>query len=139
MNLCEIKRNLEKSETEKVVEVINAATRILSDRIGGMKIEPIAENIEYNGLELQKVNRKAREGDYVRFHKLTTEDTTNGKLYEVRRGVRYIDNKGNPYRVHGWQGCPNPEIYEVIGNIGYIHHVSNDAEAVYKACECNGR
>jgi len=84
------------------------------------------EIIHHKGKLLCKVSRKAKVGDYVRFHNLhrsyeMKENTINRKLYKVFKqggyedGGVYFDEEGNERDVLGWEIDPIPDVFEVCG------------------------
>lgn len=84
------------------------------------------EIIHHKGKLLCKVSRKAKVGDYVRFHNLHhsygfKEKTINGKLYKVFKqggyedGGVYFDEEGNERDVLGREIDPIPDVFEVCG------------------------
>lgn len=97
------------------------------------------ETFEHEGKLLRKVNREALEGDYARFSKVQARRTTSvtpGRFYEVESDKGRLVFKcdgvtGTPYMLYGNFGrtTDNVEVFEVVGNVGYIHHVSNDKPA----------
>lgn len=91
--------------------------------------------VVHNGKVLVQVERKAREGDYVVFEGLDSVLTINGEFYEVYKNnelpcyspVERIGNLG----VYGWQEeCPNPKVYEVIGNLPQSNLVAEAFEPI---------
>jgi hypothetical protein len=84
------------------------------------------EIIHHKGKLVCKVSRKAKVGDYVRFHNLHHSygfkgKTINGKLYKVFKpggseaGGVYFDEEGNERDVLGWDTNPNPDVFEICG------------------------
>ncbi|MGE7622795.1 hypothetical protein ACQKMD_06965 [Viridibacillus sp. NPDC096237] len=84
------------------------------------------EVIHLKGKLLCKVFRKAKVGDYIRFHNLHRSDefkvnTINGKLYKVFKsggyedGGVYFDEEGIERDVLGWERNPIPDVYEICG------------------------
>lgn len=75
--------------------------------------------VVHNGKVLVRVDRKAREGDYVVFEGLNRSDSTKSdKFYEVLSDLEYKDDTGTILRVYGWGTTyHNLKVFEVIGNL----------------------
>jgi len=95
-----------------------------------------SETFEHEGKLLRKVDREAREGNYAIFSKEQAERTTDvtpGKFYKIeilrdKLAFRHDGATKPSYILYGKFGRTpeNVEVFEVVGNVGYIHHVSND-------------
>ena len=77
--------------------------------------------VVHNGKVLVKVERKAREGDFVVFEGLESHYTINGKFYETYEkdgALCYTATDNVSYTVYGWGDfCEITKVYEVIGNL----------------------
>ena len=73
------------------------------------------ETFEHEGLLLRKVDRKRKNGDFVRFHGTGNTATVNGKLYEVYNKDFYKNDNGYEYHIDGWshRGA-TVEVFEVV-------------------------
>lgn len=116
------------AETVKMVEEMkkNAEANVafanqLKANIVALQKSTAHDLAVHNGKVLVKVERKAREGDFVVFEGLESHYTANGVFYGVYKEcgeLHYTAADGFSYDVYGWERrCPNPKVYEVIGNI----------------------
>lgn len=90
--------------------------------------------VVHNGKVLVKVERKAREGDFVVFEGLNSSYTVNGDFYETYKedgAICYTATDNGCYMVYGWGDfCETTKVYEVIGNLP-----QSDVVAVEKKCK----
>lgn len=116
------------AETVKMVEKMkkNAEANVaLSNQLKANIVElqksTAHDLVVHNGKVLVKVERKAREGDFVVFEGLESHYTINGKFYETyeKDGALCYTATGNySYTVYGWGDfCEITKVYEVIGNL----------------------
>lgn len=129
------------AETVKMVEEMkkNAEANVafanqLKANIVALQKSTAHDLVVHNGKVLVKVERKAREGDFVVFEGLESDYTANGVFYGVYKecgGLHYTAADGFSYDVYGWErGCPNPNIYEVIGNLPQSNLVAEAFEPI---------
>lgn len=117
------------AETVKMVEKMkkNAEANVafanqLKANIVALQNSTAHDLVVHNGKVLVKVERKAREGDFVVFNGLSTVFTINDKFYEVCKPFDtpvYYDDENYIRDVYAWLECPEPKVkvYEVIGNL----------------------
>lgn len=114
------------AETVKMVEKMkkNAEANValanqLKANIVALQKSTAHDLVVHNGKVLVKVERKAREGDFVVFEGLNRPDSTKSdKFYEVLSDLEYKDDTGTILRVYGWGTTyHNLKVFEVIGNI----------------------
>lgn len=83
--------------------------------------------VVHNGKVLVKVERKAREGDFVVFEGLNSSYTVNGDFYETYKkdgAICYTATDNDCYTVYGWGNfCETTKVYEVIGNLPQSNEV----------------
>lgn len=116
------------AETVKTVEKMkkNAEANVafanqLKANIVALQKSTAHDLVAHNGKVLVKVERKAREGDFVVFEGLESNYTINGKFYETYEkngALCYTATDNLSYTVYGWGDfCEITKVYEVIGNL----------------------
>lgn len=83
----------------------------------------VEETIEFEGATYRKVEREAREGDVVIFHKSTRPWATNSRKYAVQKGPKFDDNDGdmqNIYNVLAGRTRETVDVYEPIEQAKYV-------------------
>lgn len=116
------------AETVKMVEEMkkNAEANVafanqLKANIVALQKSTAHDLVVHNGKVLVKVERKAREGDFVVFEGLESHYTINGKFYETYEkdgALCYTATDNVSYTVYGWGDfCEITKVYEVIGNL----------------------
>lgn len=112
---------------EELTSRENAVTKYVAREIPS--IVDGVETIEHDGKLLRKVDRGCKTGDWVRFSGEHARDITFGKFYEVFQADGWFRDDTEELRfVRSTVNVNNLdcEVFEVVGNVGYIHHVSND-------------
>lgn len=117
----------EQLNVEKVLNVVERMKGLVAEletELSSSTVEEttatVAETeiIEHEGLKLKRVDRKAREGDYIRFINLNKQFTTDNKLYKVfmvNGTARYRNDSQDILRVYGWDITkPKIEVFEVV-------------------------
>lgn len=106
-------------EMKKNAEANVAFANQLKANIVALQKSTAHDLVAHNGKVLVKVERKAREGDFVVFEGLNRPDSTKSdKFYEVLSDLEYKDDTGTILRVYGWGTTyHNLKVFEVIGNL----------------------
>lgn len=122
------------AETVKMVEKMkkNAEANVafanqLKANIIELQKSTAHDLVVHNGKVLVKVERKAREGDFVVFEGLNSSYTVNGDFYETYKkdgAICYTATDNDCYTVYGWGDfCETTKVYEVIGNLPQSNEV----------------
>lgn len=92
------------------------------------KVDVSEKYVQHDGQILKLVERRAEDGDYVRFSNAKNEmlGTDKEEFYKVSvdfsfpKSLVYKDERGVRRMVYGWEGsCPNPKVYEVMHDLPF--------------------